>query len=247
MYLNVLRFGNVDATYSSRPVNPWRLSFTFSFPYFRLNSLSNLSKIFSSSFIRAIFVRHPFERLASAYKERIATLAKDRPESEPEYDAMRMAICRRQGTSKRIRQSVLTRDSCANTIPSFEAFVRYILMIIYIPNGIARMNYHWQPYSVLCQVCKFKYNFVGKYEMFTDHFSDFLKLYNISDWNIQKQNGASGLTKWDYQKYYTTLPDDLICQLIKLYSDDFRLFRYRIDEYINRTSLSQNCIWLNTS
>ncbi|CAF1505434.1 unnamed protein product, partial [Adineta steineri] len=47
MYLNVLRFGSIDKTYSSQPLNPWRLTFTHSFPYLHLRSLLNLSDIFS--------------------------------------------------------------------------------------------------------------------------------------------------------------------------------------------------------
>ncbi|CAF1541906.1 unnamed protein product, partial [Adineta steineri] len=70
MYLNILQFGQINKNFPSRLINPWRLSFTYSFPYFRLQNLSSLSQIFSSSFTRTIFVRHPFERLASAYKER---------------------------------------------------------------------------------------------------------------------------------------------------------------------------------
>ncbi|CAF0795593.1 unnamed protein product [Adineta ricciae] len=247
MYLNILQFGTINTSSSSKLINPWRLRFTFAFPYFRLNNLPSLAEIFTPSFNRVIFVRHPFERLASAYKERIATLAKDRIEPEPEYDAMRTEICQQRVVSQRVRSLRPTQDSCMHTVPSFEDFLRYILTITHIPNGIARMNYHWQPYSVLCQVCKFKYNFIGKYEMFNDDLSRFLKLYNISNWNIERRNGASGLSKRDYQAYYDTLPDDLICELIKLYRDDMRLFKYRIEDYVNRTTLFQNCKWLTSA
>ncbi|CAF4370846.1 unnamed protein product, partial [Adineta steineri] len=204
MYLNILQFGQINEKYRSRLINPWRLSFTFSFPYFRLQNLSSLSQIFSSSFTRTIFVRHPFERLASAYKERIATLSKDRIEPEFEYDEIRMEICYKRITSIELRQLMLLKDSCRNIIPSFEDFVRYILTGTDRPNRIARLNFHWQPYSTICQVCKFRYNFVGKYELFDEDFPQFLKHFNITNWNIEKRNGPSGLQKGDYQKYYIT-------------------------------------------
>ncbi len=154
---------------------------------------------------------------------------------------MRETICRRRMGFRNIRQRLPKKDPCMGTIPSFEEFIQYILVSARTPIGISRMDYHWQPYSVLCQVCKFKYNFIGKYEMFNDHLSDFLKVVNISDWNIQTRNGASGLTKWDYQKFYSTLPDELICRLMHLYEQDFHLFKYRLDDYLNRTILIQNC------
>ncbi|CAF0840831.1 unnamed protein product [Adineta steineri] len=237
MYLKVLRFGNINGTYYSRSLNPWRLSFMFSFPYFRLRSLPNFSDIFSPSYTRAIFVRHPFERLASAYKERIATLRQDRIEPEPVYDKIREEICRSLPPKQR---------SCKGTIPSFEDFIEYILIGTNTSTGIAKMDYHWQPYSLICQVCKFKYNFIGKYEMLNDDFNSFRKIANLSDWNLEKRNGASGLSTYDYQKFYSTLPDDLICQLIHLYDQDFRLFNYRVDDYINRPTLLENCNQLKT-
>jgi len=154
---------------------------------------------------------------------------------------MREMICRRRKWHREFRQLLQKNDACNGTIPSFEEFIRYILVNTHTPAGIVRMNYHWQSYSVLCQVFKFKYNFIGKYETFNDHFTYFLKIFNLSDWNIQKRNGASGLTTWDYQKFYLTLPDELICQLIRLYDEDFRLFNYRVHDYINRTTFIQNC------
>ncbi|CAF3930325.1 unnamed protein product [Rotaria sp. Silwood1] len=144
IYLDILRSGSINTTSSSLPLNPWRLSFTFAFPYLRLHSLSNLSQIFSPSFTRVIFVRHPFERLASAYKERIATLKQDRIQPEPEYDAMRDMICRRMRPRK-LGQPLNKSDACLGMVPSFEEFGRFILIGTHRPGRIAKMNYHWQP------------------------------------------------------------------------------------------------------
>jgi hypothetical protein len=130
---------------------------------------------------------------------------------------------------------------CKDNIPSFEVFIKYILGNAQTPFKITQLDSHWQPYSVLCQACKFKYNFIGKYETFNDDFSYFLKRLNVTDWNIEKRHGASGQTKQYYQQLYSTLPDELICQLMRLYDEDFRLFNYRVDDYINRTTLIQSC------
>ena len=66
------------------------------FPYVRLRTLSDPSVLFSNSFTRAIFVRHPLERLASAYIDKIATL-KFEPLSH--YDSFRREICRKYSSS----------------------------------------------------------------------------------------------------------------------------------------------------
>ena len=159
---------------------------------------------------------------------------------------MREMICRRRNWLRWFLQPLQKSDACKGSIPSFEEFIRYILAGVHKRAGIARMNYHWQPYSVLCQVCKFKYNFIGKYETFNDDFTYFLKRLNVSDWNIQKRHGASGQMTQYYQELYSTLPDELICKLMRLYHDDFRLFNYRVDDYINRTTLIENCNRLKT-
>jgi chondroitin 4-sulfotransferase 11 len=199
-YLHILRFESINGTSPSLFLNPWRLSLKDIFPDIHFKSISNVSNIFSPSFTRALFVRHPFERLASAYKERIATLGKDRIQPEPHYDAVRKMICRRYTRFDSAQHPLPRRNLCEEFIPPFEHFVQYILMNTQTPVGVARMDGHWQPYAVVCQVCKFKYNFIGKYETFNDDFTSLLKRLNVSDWNIQKQRGASGHTTWEYHK-----------------------------------------------
>ncbi|CAF1618470.1 unnamed protein product [Adineta ricciae] len=211
-YLHILRFESVNDSLPSIFLNPWRFSIKDVFPQVHFTT--------------------------SAYKERIATLEKDRIQSEPHYDNVRKTICRR--FSKRNAIQHFSRpiiDQCSQTIPSFENFVQYILTNTETSYGIAQMDTHWQPYSTVCQVCKFQYNFIGKYETFHDDFHLLLKRLNVSDWNIEKRRGASGHKTRDYQQLYSTLPDHLICQLKRLYKEDFQLFNYRIEDYVNRTQL----------
>ncbi|UJR13108.1 hypothetical protein I4U23_000132 [Adineta vaga] len=236
IYLHLLRFESINNKSPSLFLNPWRFSLKDVFPNVHFTSLTNLSNIFSSQFTRVLFVRHPFERLASAYKERIATLPKDRIQSEPHYDNIRKIICHRYSRLNSIERN---NDLCTNYIPSFEHFIQYILIGTETTFGISRMDTHWQPYSTVCQVCKFQYNFIGKYETFNEDFHLLLKRLNVTDWNIEKRRGASGHKTKDYQLLYSSLSDNSICQLKRLYNDDFHLFNYRIEDYINRTTL--NC------
>ena len=236
-YLRLLRFGGSNGTSQSRPLNPWRVTLRNIFPDTNLNSLSNVSEILAPQHLRVIFVRHPFARLASAYKERIAILEKDRVEPEQYYDSIRKSICRRYTRFRSVKNSSVKQDPCKDFIPPFEHFVRYILTSTGTPAGVARMDAHWQPYSIVCQVCKFNYNFIGKYETFTEDFTALVKHVNATDWNIQKRIGASGYTASNYQELFASLPAELLCRLEHLYKDDFRLFNYRPEEYANRTTL----------
>ncbi|CAF1091437.1 unnamed protein product [Adineta steineri] len=237
-YLHLLRFESINSASPSLYFNPWSLSLKEIFRSVDLKSISNLSDIFSPSFTRVMFVRHPFARLASAYKERIAILETDRIQREPHYNSIRKLICRRYTHTRWIIDPLQEDDPCEDFIPSFKHFLEYILTDTNTFSGIALMDAHWQPYTVICQVCKFKYNFIGKYETFDNDFNSLLKRLNISDWNNEKRRGASGHKTSNYQQLFSSLPDNLICQLKRLYNDDLQFFNYRIEDYVNRTTLT---------
>ncbi len=99
------------------------------------------------------------------------------------------------------------------------------------------MDNHWKPYTIICQVCQFNYNFIGKYETFKNDFNFLLKRLNISDWNTEKRRGTSGHTTSHYRQLFSSLSDDLICRLKHLYRDDFHLFDYRLEDYVDRNTI----------
>lgn len=235
VFLHLLRFSSVNSTSPTVFLNPHRLNIKDIFPHLNFNNRNSTPNILSSSFTRVLFVRHPFERLVSAYKERIAILDKDRIQREPYYDTLRKIICYRFSNASKAKVSGGKPHSCQNIIPSFEHFVRHVLKDINDPTGILRMDAHWQPYTTICQVCTIKYNFIGKYESFNDDFSSLLKRLNVSDWNTQHHLGASGNRTQYYRQMYSSLPDKLICGLKRLYKDDLLLFDYQIGDYVNRT------------
>ena len=207
-------------------------------PYIRPRTLSDPSTIFSTSFTRAIFVRHPLERLASAYSDKIASL---KAEPFTLYDSLRRAICRRFASSYLTKAQQQTYrmnrmlekqidEPCGKIIPTFEHFIEHIM------TDLSQIDVHWQPYSALCDVCKLKYNFIGKYETIDKDLSSLqLKLgLNTSDWNI-KNHFTNGKTKENYKLMYSKLSKDLICNLKDFYQEDLRLFDYRFEDYLSES------------
>ena len=128
--------------------NPWSLSLNLILPEIQFQRLTSVSQLFSPSFTRALFVRHPLDRLVSAYKERIAILQKDRIQPEPHYDGIRKAICRQFLSLNLAEQGRQGRHICEDSIPPFEHFVRYILLNTRTSIEIARMDGHWKPFTV---------------------------------------------------------------------------------------------------
>lgn len=217
-------------------LNIWDFGREQHFPYLRLKSLSDRSDIFDSSFVRMIFVRHPFERLASAYSEKIATLPEDRRQEKPHYDQIRQKICEEYVTLNTSYSSTTNSSFYEKCIPAFEHFVKYILDE-YATSFTS--DPHWRPYSTICTVCQYKYNFIGKLETMETDYSELLRYLNIPDWDIQKRRNPSQKSQKSYQQFFSSLSDELFCRLKEFYANDFHLFSYRPDDYIDRSRL--NC------
>ena len=204
-------------------------------PHVRLNGVSDPSILFSASFTRVIFVRHPLERLASAYVDKIGSI---KAEPLTLYDSLRRRICRRYASSHLTiaeQHAYLTKRSlendihepCARVIPSFEHFVDHIL------SDSSQVDVHWHSYSTLCGVCRLNYNFIGKYETLQEDLHALkVKLgLNTSDWN-SNNNFSTGRTKETYRSLYSQLPHGLLCNLKNFYHQDLKLFNYRFEDYL---------------
>jgi hypothetical protein len=213
----------------------WLMYQNKALPYIRLRTVSDLSILSSPSFTRIIFVRHPLERLASAYVDKIASV---KSETLSIYNSLRQAICRRFSSSyltiaeqevHRVRKTPLmhVNAQCGTIIPTFEHFVEYIM------SDSSQLDVHWQPYSSLCHACTLKYNFIGKYETMQEDLQLLMSNLglNTSDWNFNN-NFSTGRTNHDYRSMYSQLPTRLICNLKQFYNDDFRLFDYRLEDYL---------------
>jgi hypothetical protein len=214
------------------------------FPYIRLRRVSNPSILFSSNYLRVIFVRHPLERIASAYIDKIATLNNKRYSL---YDNVRRVICRKyaaiylhdeQKNFYRINKGSKKPkyEPCDKVIPKFEHFIEYIMV------DPMKDDVHWKPYSSLCHICLLKYNFIGKFETIEEDLRkliDYLGL-NSNDW-IHENYLKTGKTREDYKSMYSNLNKKLICFLKYFYRNDLKLFDYRIEDYLTDNKIIQQC------
>lgn len=225
---------NIKSNLSSQ-LDFWLMYQKSALPYIRLRTPSDPSILFSTSFTRAIFVRHPFERLASAYADKIASL---KAEPFTLYDSLRRAICRKFSSSylKFAEREFYQRnrfienqmnEPCGSIIPTFEHFIEYIM------STSAQVDVHWRPYSLLCNACTMKYNFIGKYETIQEDLNILrLKLgLNLTDLHVNN-HFSTGKTKENYKLMYSKLPHHLICNLKNFYQEDFKLFDYRLEDYL---------------
>ena len=119
-------------------------------------------------------------------------------------------------------------------IPSLKHFVEYIL---HETATSASKDRHCQSYSSLCDVCKFKCNFIGKLERLDADFSESLNYLNESDRYTRQRHNPSSQTPQYNRALFLPFKDELICRLKQFYADDFRLFDYRLKDYVDRPGL----------
>ncbi|CAM4846561.1 unnamed protein product [Rotaria magnacalcarata] len=213
----------------------WSIYQRNNFPLTRPQTLSDVSLLFSSNFTRVIFVRHPLERLASAYVDKIASLTNE-PFSL--YDTIRRDICRKYSsfylTDKQrsyylyhARIAKNDEEPCHNVVPKFEHFIDYIMS-----NSIIA-DVHWYPYSKLCYACLFKYNFIGKYETIEQDLARLLSKFGLESKHWNNENFfRTGKTKEYYKSLYANLNNELLCNLKYVYEDDLTLFDYKMEDYL---------------
>lgn len=175
-------------------------------------------------YTKFIVVRHPFERLLSAYRNKL--------ESD-----QGSALYFHQRIGKQIIRSFRPNASneslqLGNDV-TFTEFVQYLLTpemsMSYQANN--SYNEHWEPISSLCNPCLVKYNIIGKYETLIDDSGLVLKTLGV-DWVTFPAGQRTSGTGEKLRRYYDQLPIGMIRSLYKVYEKDFKFFGYNLDEVL---------------
>jgi len=99
------------------------------------------------TFYKFIFVRHPLERILSAYRDKV------------QYDFLRNLPFQNPGKVKdHDADEFMDLDK-----EGFHAFVKYLTKRVDLAAGGSRIR-HWKRYVDLCGICSFDWDFVGKLE-----------------------------------------------------------------------------------
>ncbi|XP_064479704.1 carbohydrate sulfotransferase 11-like [Ornithodoros turicata] len=171
---------------------------------------THFSSRFLESYTKAIFVRHPFDRLVSAYEDKANKSRSEVPYFYAQY-----------------WDSILNK-SRENTRVTFPQFIDYLLS-----TPTRDWDEHWAPYYSRCEMCLVKYNLVGKLETGD---ADFKFLYNklgvnYAGGNVKRKNERkqAGL---ETRSYFKSLTRDKILALYKKLFYDFQFFGYGINDFI---------------
>ncbi|XP_061624426.1 carbohydrate sulfotransferase 11-like isoform X1 [Phyllopteryx taeniolatus] len=172
------------------------------------------------SYLKFVFVREPFERLVSAYRNKF-TLS---------YNT---AFHKRYGT-KIIRRHRTQPDPEAlkkgNDV-TFQEFVQYLVD----PRTQREepFNEHWESVQSLCHPCLIHYDVVGKYETLEPDAHAVLSLAGVEDMLQFPTSGKSTRTDGNMAaRYFKHISPFYQKRLFNLYRMDFLLFNYSTPEYL---------------
>jgi len=168
-----------------------------------------------------IFVRHPFERILSAFRDKLEDPSvKGRQFNEYYYNKYGRRVV------MYYRKEKITGPSFK--YPRFSEFVDFLL-----DREIRYDDEHWAPFFKECTPCHIHYNFIGHFEtLYWDIHLLANKTNLVDKWDDQKDYFQSSTYKKVSEEYFATIDRDKIRRLYKRYKIDFELFGYSPDDYI---------------
>ena len=166
-----------------------------------------------------MFVREPFERLLSAYRDCFwGKFKRSAPYWKRYRKTIRLVLAKRRG---------LDIDVDADNT-TFEQFATYLVLRW---NERKLFETHWREQYKLCHPCQVQFDYVGHYETLQDD-SQFILRQTKLDEKVFFPEWQPTNTSSLMKNYYSTLSLLRIRQLWNIYKKDFELFGYTYPEAI---------------
>jgi len=168
-----------------------------------------------------IFVRHPFERILSAFRDKL------------ENPSVRGGKFNEYYYNKYGRRIVMHYRKEKITGPTFK-YPRFSEFLNYLLDKDLRYDdEHWAPFYKECTPCHVNYTFIGHFEtLYWDMHLLAQKTNLVEKWDDPNDYFQSSTYLKVSQEYYAGIDRDVIRKLYKRYKIDFELFGYSPEEYI---------------
>ncbi|KAM9335590.1 carbohydrate sulfotransferase 12-like [Symphorus nematophorus] len=169
-------------------------------------------------YTKFLFVRHPFVRLISAYRDKFMK------HNEYFYQNFARDILHLYGNQSDPPKTV--DEAFASSVrPSFYNFIQYLLD----PQTEKKQPFepHWRQMTRLCHPCLIQYDFIGHQETLQEDAEELLKLLKLAG-DIKFPPSYENMTSADsVLDWYGRVPLEDRRKLYKLYKRDFSLFGYK--------------------
>jgi len=181
------------------------------------------NKIMKDTF-RFLVVRHPFERILSAYRDKLEDLNRDLEARDGFYHTM---------YGKHIVAEYRDRTDTNLTgvpEPTWREFITYLLN-----TPVTKYDEHWMPIWMLCSPCVIRYDVIAKMETFSEDTQLTLAQAGLEEqlaleWKHRTGTGGDSDTIADY---YSQLSQSEVAALFKKYQLDFELYEYDPEPYLD--------------
>lgn len=170
-------------------------------------------------------VRHPFERILSAYRDKLENSTINRQDGTLHFYEKygRKIVAKYRGKSP---------NEDIKIEPTFKEFVSYLIdtdLTLYADD-------HWIPYYLFCTPCLIDYDVIIQFETLQQDVQLLLNLLGEKSggpqWKHSKTAGRRSKSEL-IKSYYNQLDSQTILKLYDKYKIDFELFGYSIDGYLS--------------
>ncbi|XP_074100920.1 carbohydrate sulfotransferase 11 [Cotesia typhae] len=193
-----------------------------------------LNLIDDTDVFKFIAVRHPFDRLVSAYRSRIED--NTRHTSQAWMYVPRIFYITRphlfhfnQTTGTPLEQ-IFYNDRRLKLIPTFREFVTWLL-----EQPDEQDDPHWSKYQSHCSICQMSFDYILKIDNYTTSDLDYIltKLDDQRRWKLPKLGKShDGVTTYPKTcSYLSTLSIEMFNKLFERYKIDFEMFDYDYSIY----------------
>lgn len=168
-------------------------------------------------YYKFLFVRNPFERIVSAYRNK---LADNNTFFERTYGTRILRFLRKNLTENEYAEGKGT---------TFEEFAQWVA-------EKHPVDPHWLPVHHLCRPCTVPYTFIGKMEtLYRDSQQVLNHLKTDAKFPATWSDGYKTSSQQLMLEYFSKMSTDTIEKLYRYYQDDFEAFGYDIPIGINYT------------
>ena len=175
----------------------------------------NVTKILNS-YYSFVFVREPYERLISAYRDKFTD--KRTKDYLRQYKA---------NILREHRKNLTEEQYLSGMGVTFKEFILSVIKT-YKEKGVTSLNEHWRPVTSICYPCHVHYDFIGHQETLNEDFIKIMKTINVKDTKLFPEAN----TKYEIKsktlipEYYAQFSEDTLSKLYKIYEDDYEAFGY---------------------
>lgn len=176
-----------------------------------------------SSYYSFLFVRHPFERVLSAFRNKLQDPYNTQYQLRYGARILRM-----------FRTNLTEAEYKSGKNVTFSEFVEYIIRT-HEKHGYPGLNEHWTSMNELCHPCIMKYDHIGEMDSLVHDSQTILEEIGWSDrveFPVKAKDKYKKKLTALVQQYYLQVPKASVENLYKIFEDDFKAFGYVIDGYV---------------